>query len=264
MIKQLIFLVAFASAFGCSSYAQTPFLFSVSGLVTDCSSKSPLEGVTVKLVGSDGQWVEVKTNEKGEYILNSSAKKSPFACIIKTYGQYSYFSFSTSVQKFMFYDSCKTNNGIADFCLTKGCTMHYLPTFLFKKNSSGDYYEEDTLNGISQLYYTLMDNPTYVVELGGNANPNEKDPVKLAQARADEIRNALIKQGIEPERLVAKSYGDTRPREEKDENGKVISIDRKSDRNRRVYITILRKYYIPAKPGTVAPAPKKASEEEEE
>ena len=262
MMKQLIFLFAFAVTLGCSSYAQTPFSFSVSGLVTDCSNKLPLAGVRVKLVGSDGQSVEVITDEKGEYTLNSSAKKSPFACIIRTYGQYSYFSFSASGQKFMFYDSCKTNTAIADFCLTKGCSIRYLPTFLFKKNSSAEYYEEDTLNGINELYYTLIDNPNLVVELGGNANSDEKSPLKLAQARADEIRNALIKKGIEPERLVARSYGDTRPREEKDENGKVVSTDRKSDRNRRVCVIVLRKDYVPGQPGSL-PAESKTPGEEE-
>lgn len=38
-----------------------------------------------------------------------------------------------------------------------------------------------------------------------------EDNLKLSQARADAVRNWLLKKGIQPEKLVAKGYGDTKP-----------------------------------------------------
>jgi outer membrane protein OmpA-like peptidoglycan-associated protein len=49
----------------------------------------------------------------------------------------------------------------------------------------------------------------------GGAKKNQD----LSQARAESVRNALIARGIEPDRLQAVGYGDTRPLDKRQTNG---------------------------------------------
>jgi OmpA-OmpF porin, OOP family len=68
---------------------------------------------------------------------------------------------------------------------------------------------EQQLDGIAEK---LRDRP-YVrrVRIEGHADPREANKVALSQARAEAIRNYLIRKGVEPDRLQAVGYGDSRP-----------------------------------------------------
>ena len=52
-----------------------------------------------------------------------------------------------------------------------------------------------------------------VIEIGGHTDNTGKHAInmKLSQARANTVRNYLIKKGISPDRVKAKGYGDTQP-----------------------------------------------------
>ncbi len=49
------------------SFVYAPLLLSIEGIVTDCNSKTLIEGVSIKLVGSDGSTVKTKTGAAGDY-----------------------------------------------------------------------------------------------------------------------------------------------------------------------------------------------------
>lgn len=49
------------------SFVYAPLLLSIEGVVTDCNSKTPIEGASVKLVGSDGSTAKTKTDATGTY-----------------------------------------------------------------------------------------------------------------------------------------------------------------------------------------------------
>ncbi|OPY66443.1 MAG: Outer membrane protein P6 precursor [Syntrophorhabdaceae bacterium PtaU1.Bin034] len=59
----------------------------------------------------------------------------------------------------------------------------------------------------------LKQNPTMKVEISGNADTraNAQYNQKLAQKRADAVKQQLVKQGVNPEQLQVKSYGEARP-----------------------------------------------------
>lgn len=67
-----------------------------------------------------------------------------------------------------------------------------------------------TLNGIVQI---LKENPTLKFEVGGHTDSDGDDAsnLKLSQARAVAVRNQLISMGVDPARLTAKGYGETKP-----------------------------------------------------
>jgi outer membrane protein OmpA-like peptidoglycan-associated protein len=59
----------------------------------------------------------------------------------------------------------------------------------------------------------LKQNPTMKVEISGNADTRASTQYnqKLAQKRADAVKQQLVKQGVNPEQLQVKSYGEARP-----------------------------------------------------
>jgi outer membrane protein OmpA-like peptidoglycan-associated protein len=82
---------------------------------------------------------------------------------------------------------------------------------------------------------TLLDNPAIKrIRIEGHTDDKGRDAYNqgLSEKRANAIMRYLVKAGIDPERLVAVGYGETRPIDtNKTENGR--------ERNRRVEFTIL-------------------------
>ncbi len=90
-----------------------------------------------------------------------------------------------------------------------------------------------------KLIKLLIDNPTITIELGahtdsrGNAKSNER----LSQRRANSSINYLIKKGIDPKRLIAKGYGESRLLNKCKDGVKCNEVEHQA--NRRVEIEIL-------------------------
>ncbi|MEQ8473852.1 MAG: OmpA family protein [Marinoscillum sp.] len=88
---------------------------------------------------------------------------------------------------------------------------------------------------LSKLYVTMLKSPDLVVEIGGHTDSVGDDQfnLKLSQQRADAVRGYLIKEGIDPQRLIARGYGETVPLASNDdeENGREL--------NRRIEIRVL-------------------------
>ncbi|HXU27174.1 MAG TPA: OmpA family protein [Bacteroidia bacterium] len=51
-----------------------------------------------------------------------------------------------------------------------------------------------------------------IIEIRGFSGFYEKNKIKLSEDRANYIRERFIKEGINPERLKAKGYGDEKPK----------------------------------------------------
>jgi OmpA-OmpF porin, OOP family len=67
-----------------------------------------------------------------------------------------------------------------------------------------------TLNMIVQL---MKENPEIKFEVGGHTDSDGSDDanLKLSEARSKAVREQLIKMGIDPSRLTAKGYGESKP-----------------------------------------------------
>ncbi len=220
---------------------------SLSGLITDCKTKVPIANAYVKLVGSDGSSTEIATDSRGCYLFDSTKinVNTSYIVMVNTPSEGQRYFGSSDKRKF-------TSTGTAydkftlDFCLdkNKGCTAYILPTFFFEKNSSVKFKADTNFMDLNQLYQILMDNPTYVIEIGGHAAILEKKKENLAKERADMIRNLLIAKGIESERLVVKNYIDTKLYEYEDENDTVVKSAKESIKNARVSISVIKKDFI--------------------
>jgi outer membrane protein OmpA-like peptidoglycan-associated protein/tetratricopeptide (TPR) repeat protein len=81
----------------------------------------------------------------------------------------------------------------------------------FEFNSSA--LTEDSQSGIQVLADFLKRNPELKVELAGHTDDvgSAAYNLKLSSERAEVVREALVAKGIDPSRMTAKGYGDTKP-----------------------------------------------------
>ena len=86
-----------------------------------------------------------------------------------------------------------------------------LQNIQFEYNSSA--LTEDSQSGIQMLTDFLKRNPDLKVELAGHTDNvgSESYNQKLSADRANVVRKALVDNGIDEIRLMAKGYGSTKP-----------------------------------------------------
>jgi hypothetical protein len=245
--------------------------FTLSGTVTDCKTHGFIKDATIKLVCNDRRSIETTTDSMGHYFFDDTVMKSQRLYVVNvqaseltnTINNKSKRGYLSSSDKYKFntYDSVTIKNIHADFCLIRMIACNYGPPITyFKKNSSTDFFFEDSLEeGITWIAQVMIDNPNLVFEIGGHANSNEMNPHKLSEDRAKHIRDLLIQKGIETERLIIKSYGDKKPIELFDEYDEPLISSKTSEKNRRVSIIVLRRDYVPKKD---QPKPKQIQTEE--
>ncbi|MCC6691197.1 MAG: OmpA family protein [Bacteroidia bacterium] len=277
-------------------FSLPPLLFTIEGVVTDCKFKEIIEGITVKLVGSDGSTAETKTDKNGYYKFAENAEK-------RYVNENTSYVITTSVGNDIktkeaprgFVNSSvkakETTVGVNeskifkhDFCLIPIEKEIRFPDVLYDLNSAE--LRPESKDSLNFLYETLIDNPTFVIELSSHTDYRGSDPAnqKLSEARAKSCVDYLISKGIPAARMVPKGYGEKRPVEvDADGDGKVDYIltqpyidktakgksveeyEALMQKNRRTVFSVLRKDYVDPNATKVAPKteeqPKKEAEE---
>jgi OOP family OmpA-OmpF porin len=73
--------------------------------------------------------------------------------------------------------------------------------------------QQSSISILTQLYDTLTAYPKMKIEVAGHTDNSGEATAnrQLSQRRADGIRDYLISRGINPDRILAKGYGDTQP-----------------------------------------------------
>lgn len=91
-------------------------------------------------------------------------------------------------------------------------------------------------NSLDELAELLTNKKSLKIELAGYTDSQGDDAsnLKLSQARADAVKNYLVKKGISASRLVAKGYGETKPIADN-------STDEGRKKNRRTEVVILER-----------------------
>lgn len=97
----------------------------------------------------------------------------------------------------------------------------------------------ESFKAIKRVAKLMKAFPAMVIEIAGHTDSinRSKDPnynITLSELRAQEVKKALVKEGIEDFRVIARGYGETRPiADNSTEEGRA--------RNRRTEFTIIRK-----------------------
>lgn len=190
-------------------FIEPPVLFTLSGTVKDEKTLQFVEDATIRLIGSNGTSVSTRTNNKGFYLFGNSQidRNTTYEIIVDKPNYFTLNAVETTVGLEFSKDIIK------DFLLAPiPQAPIVLPDILYdlaRWELKPQF--EDSLQG---LIVTLQRNPTIVVELAShtdNRDTDERNDI-LSQRRAQSVVDYLIARGIEPERLVAKGYGERVPR----------------------------------------------------
>lgn len=191
------------------SFVIPPVAFTLAGTVTDDRTLQVIPDARVDIVGSDGISMTARTTDKGVYMFGKT-QIMPNTTYEITVSKDNYFNASGRVTT-VGYE--KSKDLIRDFVLEPIPEEPVvLPEILYdlaKWDLKPQY--QDSLQG---LITTLDENPTLVIELASHTDARdtyERNDV-LSQKRAQSVVDYLIERGIDPDRLVAKGYGERVPR----------------------------------------------------
>lgn len=184
--------------------------FTLVGVVKDDRTLQYIETASVRLVGSDGSSITTNTNSLGRYEFSKEQfrPKTTYEIFVSKDGYFSTSGSETTV------GVEKSKEFVLDFVLKpipkKPVVLPEILYDLAKWDLKPQY--ADSLQGLIQ---TLDDNPRIIVELASHTDSRDNDERNdiLSQKRAQSAVDYLILRGIDPDRLVAKGYGERVPRE---------------------------------------------------
>ncbi len=266
------------------SFILPPLLFMLEGYVTEETTKLPVPGATVKLVGSDNTSFEIKTDVKGYYRYEANGQ----ARYINPKTSYVVSASALDVKTPDFPDGLLGNpkgkvttvglnestNFRQDFVLKKIIKEMRMPLVLFNLDKYDLLHPSNPKDSLEFLVKVMSESPNITVELSAHTDyrSDAKYNQTLSFNRAKTCVDYLIaEKGIDPNRITPAGYGESRPsktdRELKTPSGKIIPagtilsekwIDQNFPKsknkddyefvmqiNRRVVFTILRKDYVP-------------------
>ena len=244
-------------------FIEPPLEFTLSGIIKDDRTLMFVEEASVKLVGSSGISVTTLTNDAGFYSFGKSQMEpnTTFEIIVTKPNYFNTKGTLTTVGVEFSKDFEK------DFILQPiPDEPIVLPEILYdlaKWDLKPQY--QDSLQGLIQ---TLRDNPNLVIELAAHTDTRDSEQRNdiLSQRRAQSVVDYLIIRGIDPQRLVAKGYGEHVPLKLKsdvvhegflftegttldDDYINSLSTNKEKEAahqmNRRTEFRVLRKDYVP-------------------
>jgi len=186
------------------SFLVPPKIYQVEGIVFDKENKNKLDGATVRIIGTDGTNMKMRTQ-------NGSFKMK-----LKPETEYVFAAFKDGYLR----DKATASTiGLAD---SKDFSFELFLT------PTGSPIKVDNINyefasfellpaskiALDTVYQVLVFNPTITIELMAHTDyvGSDKANFDLSQKRAQSVVDYLIEKGISPQRLVAKGYGETWPK----------------------------------------------------
>lgn len=202
------------------SFYLPPLVFHLNGTITDCKygPSITVQEATVRLVGSDGSAVEVKSDKDGKYKFDLLPEVSYVVTVFSDGKAHStkadsYLNLADKDKgKLTTVGEMQSKDFTLDFCLVPVESEIRFPAVLYDLNKSN--LRPESKDSLNFLYQTLIDNPTAVIEISSHTDSraSNKYNEKLSQARAQACVDYLVNEKhIPKERLVAKGYGEERP-----------------------------------------------------
>lgn len=186
------------------SFLVPPKIYSVEGEVFNKENNSKIDGATVRIIGTDGTNLKIRT------------RNGKFKLKLKPETEYIFAAFKDGFLR----DKATANTiGMADsrdFRFELFLTPTDAPIKVENISYEFGSWEllEESKNSLDTVVQVLVFNPTITIELmahtdhvGGN-----QFNFDLSQKRAQSVVDYLIEKGINPQRLVAKGYGETWPK----------------------------------------------------
>lgn len=208
------------------SFNLPPLVFNLKGVVlsegnsnTGKGKGENVEGVKVKIIGSDGTINEFTTSKDGTYKLDKLKEKVTYTVSTET----SKGSKSSSFPKDGYLANKdqriistigkdESTNFTADFMVKPVIPDLRMPEIQYELGSAA--LKPESKDSLNYLYNILKDNPSIIVELNSHTDTRGKavSNMTLSTARAQSCVDYLVKEkGIPEARLTAKGLGMTQP-----------------------------------------------------
>ena len=175
-----------------------------------------VEGVKVKVIGSDGSISEIATSKDGAYkfklkemttyTVSTETDKNSKSSTHNKDG----FLANTDARVITTVGEKDSKDFVADFAVKPVVRELRLPEIQYALGSAE--LLPNSKDSLNYLYNILKDNPSITVELNAHTDSRGSDAEnqKLSQARAQSCVDYLVKEkSVNPKRLVAKGYGET-------------------------------------------------------
>lgn len=223
-------------------------VFALEGIVVNKETKEPITNATVQLKGTDGTSAEVTTDSDGEFKF---AEKGTDRYI----NENTSYSILVSADEYLNAKGNETTVGeeeskvfYHEYQLQPVDKPIKLPEILFEL-AKWDLLPQSK-DSLNFLYEILIDNPTIVIELAAHTDSRDTDERNrvLSQKRAQSCVDYLIERGIARERMVAKGYGESRPKWTDAQIAQKRTKEEKEQlhqENRRVEFSVLRDDHVP-------------------
>ena len=190
------------------SFYLPPLKFNIIGTVKDEKSNDIIANARIKSVGSDGITVETTTGNDGT-----------FRFMLKPNTDYVFISSKQGYLNGKERETTKGQEKSKDFYPVIYMTSIAKPIEL----SQADVFYEfnkwelrpEAMVALDKLVETLNDNPNITIELMSHTDSRGSDSynLELSQKRAQSVVDYLVQKGIRADRLTAKGYGETEPKE---------------------------------------------------
>ena len=237
------------------SFRIPPLKFILAGTVSDVDDQTPIADVNIKLIGTDGTTVEMKSDELGYYEFDQIAGSTERYIKDETsytieFSKKGYLNGSGQETTLGRMESTKIIHDLRmQSITTKEIRFPEVRYDLGKWNLQVNE-NVNSKDSLDFLYNTLIDNPTLVVELMSHTDARGKDKanMNLSQKRAQSCVDYLVSKGIPAERMEAKGYGENQPViTEKVINSLPTKAEKEAahQKNRRTTFRVLRDDYVP-------------------
>lgn len=186
------------------SFVVPPKIYQIEAEIFNKENNSKLDGANMRIIGTDGTNLKVR------------AKNGKFKMKLKPETEYVFAAFKEGFLR----DKVAANTiGMADskdFRFKMYLTPTDAPIKVDNINYEFGSWEllESSKLALDSLIEVLVFNPTIVIELMAHTDHVGGDQFNfdLSQKRAQSVVDYLIEKGINPDRLVAKGYGETWPK----------------------------------------------------
>ncbi len=186
------------------SFLVPPKIFQVEGTVFDKESNNQIDGATVRIIGTDGTNMKVRT-QNGKFKMK-----------LKPDTEYIFAAFKEGYLRDKATASTVGLEDSKDFEFKMFLTPTDSPIKIENINYEFARFEllPESKLALDTLYQILVFNPTITIEIMAHTDyiGSEQSNFELSQKRAQSVVDYLIEKGISPQRLVAKGYGETWPK----------------------------------------------------
>lgn len=186
------------------SFILPPKIYRTEGEIVDSETESRLNNATIRIIGTDGTMLKVRSND-GKFQYRMAPETDYIFAAFKE-------GYLNAKQIISTTDLPESKN----FTISLKLTPTDAPINV--DNINYEFGKADLLPGSITALDSLVDllniNPTIVVEIMSHTDfvGSEQFNSELSQKRAQGVVNYLITKGINPKRLVAKGYGETWPK----------------------------------------------------